>query len=397
MSLDFMPSPASDRPGLLIRDPYHFSDAMLIVPPPLVECLQCFDGEQTDLDLRESLVRITGELDVGQLEKHLIETLSASGFLEDETFERMREERTKAFAELPVRAAAHSGAAYPEDTAELRGTLDRYMSVDGNNGVGAGKLVGIAAPHVSPEGGWRSYGAAYRALGPELRDRTFVVLGTSHYGEPERFGLTRKPFATPYGTARTDTALVDRLEAAGGNSVAMEDYCHSFEHTIELQVIFLQHLYGPDVRIVPVLCGQFARSLYEGGRPEDDDGVRRFFGALGDLAASEGDRLFWILGIDMAHMGQRYGDRFPATADHGEMQDVAERDQARIERVNAADAEGFWERVQERRDDLKWCGAAPVYTFLRAGAATRGELLRYEQWNIDPHSVVSFAGMGFYK
>jgi len=60
MNLDFMPSPVEDRPGLLIRDSYQYSGATLIIPPVLVQCLQCFDGQQTGLDLRELLVRITG-------------------------------------------------------------------------------------------------------------------------------------------------------------------------------------------------------------------------------------------------------------------------------------------------------------------------------------------------
>ena len=47
MNLDFMPSPSPEHPGLFIRDPYKFTDAMLVIPPPLVECLQCFDGAQT--------------------------------------------------------------------------------------------------------------------------------------------------------------------------------------------------------------------------------------------------------------------------------------------------------------------------------------------------------------
>ena len=47
MTLDFMLSPSPEDPGLFIRDPYRFSDAMLIVPPPLVECLECFDGRHT--------------------------------------------------------------------------------------------------------------------------------------------------------------------------------------------------------------------------------------------------------------------------------------------------------------------------------------------------------------
>src|SRR3954469_15372301 len=86
MNLDFMPSPVEDRPGLLIRDSYQYSDATLIIPPVLVQCLQCFDGQQTSLDLRELLVRITGELDVGAIQQHLIDTLSNAGFLTDDTF-----------------------------------------------------------------------------------------------------------------------------------------------------------------------------------------------------------------------------------------------------------------------------------------------------------------------
>ena len=44
---------------------------MLIIPPSLVECLRCFDGRQSKLDLRSALVRITGDLRVGELEQHL--------------------------------------------------------------------------------------------------------------------------------------------------------------------------------------------------------------------------------------------------------------------------------------------------------------------------------------
>jgi hypothetical protein len=76
---------------------------------------------------------------------------------------------------------------------------------------------------------------------------------------------------------------------------------------------------------------------------------------------------------------------------------VEARDQARIQRINALDADGFWELIQQDRDDLKWCGSSPFYTFLRTAPKARGELLRYEQWNIDERSVVSFAGIAFTK
>jgi len=393
-----MPSPSPENPGLLIRDPYRFSDAVLIVPPPLVACLECFDGLQTELDLRALLVSLTGSFEVEQIVRNLVETLQNAGFLEDETFAHMRAGKRREFAELPVREPAHAGSAYPAEPGELRETLAEYMEDGaGETAAGADGLFAIAAPHVSPVGGWQSYQAAYRMLRPEHRDRTFVILATSHYGEPEKFGLTRKRFRTPLGESETDTPLVDWLAERGGSAVEMEDYCHSFEHTVELQIVFLQHVLGPNVKVLPILCGPFAHSLYQGGKPEDHDGVKRFLDALGELGDRQGNRLFWVLGVDMAHMGARYQDSFEAVAGRGVMQDVGDRDEQRIARINAMDAAGFWDLVQQRHDDLKWCGSSPFYTFLKTAPEARGELLRYEQWNIDERSVVSFAGMAFRK
>ena len=394
-NLDFLPSPLQDRPGLVIRDPFQYSDATLIIPPALVACLEFFDGTRTGLDLREFLVRLTGDLKVSDLEQHLVESLSSAGFLEDENFARRKEQAERAFASARWRNAAHAGSGYPGEITALNETLRGYM--DGMAPAPANRVLAIAAPHVSPFGGAEAYRAAYAALSPADAERTFVILGTSHYGAPERLGLTRKPFITPLGEAITDTALVDELARATGDAAAMEDYCHAVEHSIEFQVVFLQHLFGPGIHIVPVLCGAYAHSLYGGGLPEEDDHVRRILGALGDLAAREGNRLLWVLGIDMAHIGRRYGDAIEATADQDEMEEVARRDHARIERVEAGDARGFWELVQENQDDLKWCGSAPLYTFLKAVPSARGCLLRYQQWNIDEQSVVSFAGMQFHS
>jgi MEMO1 family protein len=393
MDLDFMPSPVEDRPGLLIRDPYHYSDATLIVPAPLVACLEFFDGQQSDLDLKQALVQITGELDVHELQEHLTSTLSSAGFLHDDAYEQLRDTRCGDFARAPERAAAHAGSAYPDEVSELRATLRNYMGEQ--RPAASDGLVAIAAPHVSPFGGWECYQAAYNLLTPEYSDRIFVVLGTSHYGEPDRFGLTRKPFVTPFGTARTETGLVDEIERRGGDAVKMEDYCHAVEHSIEFQVIFLQHVLGPDVRILPMLCGPFANSIYRGGLPEDNPRVAQVFDTLGDIAAREGKRLMFVLGIDMAHMGRRYGDRFPALANVDEMAEVEARDRRRIDHINGGDAGSFWGEVQRNHDDLKWCGSSPLYTFMKAAPGARGELRQYQQWNIDEQSVVSFAAMSF--
>jgi len=389
-NLEISLSPVADRPGLFIRDHFRYSDAQLIVPPLLISGLQLFDGARTDLDLQQELTRVLGVAEIGSVAENLFQALSGAGFLENETYAIMKQRRLTAFAESPVLPAPHAGSAYPAEIEPLRSVMQGYLEGAAST---QQRVIGVAAPHISPHGGWQSYRAAYQELAPDLRDRTFVVLGTSHYGQPNMFGLTRKPFATPFGTTRVDSALVNELGSQPG--VLMEDYCHAVEHSIEFQVVFLQAIFGPDIRILPVLCGSFWRGGQLGGLPEDDERVKRFFAALGEIAEREKDRLFWVLGVDMSHMGERYGDKFAAHADRDEMSLVRERDMLRIEQINASDARGFWDLVNDNGDDLKWCGTSPFYTFMKAVPQARGITQRYEQWNIDENSVVSFAGISF--
>ena len=152
---------------------------------------------------------------------------------------------------------------------------------------------------------------------------------------------------------------MDRLASRCGEAIDMEDYCHSTEHSIEFQVLFLQRVFGGDIRILPILCGSYAKSFYEERAPEGHEPVKRFIGELGEIGAELGDKLFWILGVDMAHIGRRYGDKFIAIAGQDVMAEVEERDRERIKRINEGDAEGFWELVRQNQDDLKWCGSAP--------------------------------------
>jgi AmmeMemoRadiSam system protein B len=392
-----MPSPVADSPGLLVRDPFRYAEGALILPPPLVPCLLLFDGRHDESDLREALCEMTGAAEADALLGHMMDTLSGGGFLDDAVFADLRDRKHRAFAREPSRLAVHAGAAYPSDPGELHRLLARYLNEapPTPGALAAGELVGIAVPHVSPEGGWRSYGAGYATLSPALRDRTFVVLGTSHHGQPERFGLTAKPFRTPLGLTSTDDDLVQRITDAAGDAASVEDYCHAVEHSIEFQVVFLQHLYGPDVRVVPILCGPFVQATVVGGRPEDDPGVARVLATLHGLAETEKGRLFWVAGVDMAHVGRRYGDRLEARSGEGALLEVEALDRDRCARLADGDGAGFWAAVQRDSDPLRWCGASPLYTLCQAARPRGGALLHYEQWNIDPGSVVSCGALAF--
>jgi AmmeMemoRadiSam system protein B len=408
--LDLMPSPLPEQPGLVVRDPFRYSPATLIIPPLLARCLGCFDGAHDEAELRATLARLAGRVTVAEAARRLVDALSEAGFLEDQRFEDLRGAREREFAATETRLPAHAGQAYPIEPAPLTETLRGYFEARpaGATAPTPTAVRAIVAPHVSPEGGRSSYAQAYRALPAdhaERADRTFVVLGTSHYGEPDRYGLTRKPFATPFGLARTEVGLVDELARAAPDAVAVEDYCHAVEHSIEFQVVFLQHRFGPEVRVLPVLCGAFAAGPRARRPPEASERVARFIGALGELAAREGPRLTFVLGVDFAHIGRRYGDGFEARVGQGPLAGVEARDRARLERIAAGDAGGFWELVAGSPgpddeggpgdDQLKWCGTTPLYTFLRALPEARGRLLSYEQWNIDDASVVSFGALAF--
>ncbi len=411
-----MPSPVPDRPGLLLRDPYRYAEETLIIPPLLVRGLALFDGEQTDLDLQVHLSHLVGEIIPTEIVEGLIHALKNHGFLETSEFDARRAGRHADFARASSRLAAYAGSAYPKQEAELRRQLDSFLapvraavpSRDDHSVIPPGgpkgvtnseSLIAVAAPHVSPVGGWQSYAAAYNRLPATLAENaeetTIVLLCTSHYGQPERFGLTRKPFDTPFGRLQVDTARVDWLESQASQAIVMEDYCHAIEHSVEFQCIFLQHALGSGFRILPILCGPFVEATLTGAPPERDEGVNRFFDALGKLSRLNGDRLFWVLGVDMAHVGRRYGGPTIARANEGEMVEVAGQDKTRLDRVCAGDAEGFLSLVADDGDPLNWCGFSPIYTFLRAVNGAQGSVVRYDQWNIDEESVVSFAALEF--
>ncbi len=381
-NLDAMPSPDPEQPGLLLRDSFGYSDRVLVIPPQLVRGLQFFDGQHTDNDLREWLVRVTNSFDVGPQLENLIGVLSESGFLDNEVYHGLRDAAHQAFRDLPVRPAAFAGGAYPECPEDCRRYLDQFQEGLEDLPPATGKLIGVAAPHVSYEGGWECYRDAFTALKAMGPERTFIILATSHYGEPEKFGVTRKPYATPFGETTPANELLDELAALAPDALIEEDYCHVMEHSAEFHVLWLQYLFGPQVKVLPILVGSNF----------NDSPSSPMYEALRTLAARHGDSLGWVLSIDMAHMGPRYGDEVEFA--EGDVR-IEAKDQQRVAALSSGDIAAFWRDVREEDDPWKWCGSSPLYTLYQALPGVRAEMLRYGHWNIDESSVVSFAGMRF--
>src|SRR5262245_47706300 len=87
--LELSPSPVAERSGLLIRDPFCYSSSILIISLFLVFCLLLFDGQHTELELREALVRVMADVRVGEILAQLRDALFGGGFFWDQRFEKL--------------------------------------------------------------------------------------------------------------------------------------------------------------------------------------------------------------------------------------------------------------------------------------------------------------------
>jgi AmmeMemoRadiSam system protein B len=149
------------------------------------------------------------------------------------------------------------------------------------------------------------------------------------------------------------------------------------------------------VRFVPVLCGSFEGAL-RSGLPEDDPEVREFLEALSATLQERGERACCIAGVDLSHLGRRFGQEL--TLSEAFLKQAEDEDRLMIDRILARDAEGFFRLIQKERDRRNVCGVPAIYTLLRLlGDSAPGRLLDYAQAVEEPtQSVVTFMGAAFY-
>jgi AmmeMemoRadiSam system protein B len=382
-----------------LRDPAGYTAAVLMLPVTLVELLSMLDGEHSVVDIQAALMRRHGELVERVRIEGLIRSLDEQGFLDSPAFAARRQAEDRAFLEAPTRPASHAGGAYAADPDELRTMIDGFFVPPEGPGPVAGRgpgqpVRGLIAPHIDLHRGGPAYAWAYRDLAERGDADVFVVFGTCHAGMPDPFALTRKPFETPLGPAPVALDIVEALAARAGQDCFASELAHRHEHSIEFQAVFLRYLYAGrrDVAVVPVLTSFVHEALHRGHGPEDDPRVARFLDALADTVATCGRRVAFIAGADLAHVGPRFGDPEPVSAE--ELSRLEREDRAMLAAVETGDAAAFFESVRRDGDRRRICGLSPIYALLRATGGAAGSLRRYAQWP-DPAGVVTFASVVF--
>ena len=400
--LEALPHSEGEKPIILLRDPTQIGEQTLVVSPQLYQLITLFDGTNSVLDIQTFLTKQSGQIVSREQVVGLINQLDDVYFLDNENFRQKREEVVREFKWQTVRPAHLAGVSYPADEIELRELLGSfYQEVDGAGLPDARlyrRIRALVAPHIDLRLGGATYTHAYRRLAESDPPDLFVILGTGHMGVPNCFSVCVKDFETPLGIAEADIEFAESFKRAAGSDAFGEELSHRNEHTIEFQLLFLQHaLTSNPFRIFPVLASFSYADLILPSRKKGAcaEQVHNFVQALQSAEASTGRRVCFIASVDLAHIGPRYGDSF--TPDPGTVEDVKAKDLEMLAAIAAGDSEGFSNFVASEQDRRRICGFPCLYTLLQYLQGQEGELLAHSHGQIDATgSFVTYASLVFH-
>jgi len=398
-NLQIIPAQVSGEKMLVFQDPERWCEELVILPANLAPILQYFDGSHTIRGIQEQMMRQNQELIPSDQIRELTKELDEHLLLDSDRFRSYVQGQMKEWMESQVRKPVLAGQSYPAEAQELKKFLDEfYVSGPGmpeeNKG---GQLKAIIAPHIELKGNGQVYASAYKKLLEESQAELFIILGTGHHPLEDLLVFSEKSFQTPLGIAETDREFIRAVKKRLKKRSRLGDFSHRREHSIELQVIFLQHLLlgKRNFKIVPILTGSFQLMVELGFSPEQDLLIRDYINALKEQIKEEGRKIALIASVDLAHLGPRYGDReFYAPIREEE---IKADDWKMLAHLEKRDPEGFFQEIARSKDQRKICGLSPIYFTFKIAEPERAELLKWSVW-YDPNarSAVSFCAMALY-
>jgi AmmeMemoRadiSam system protein B len=259
------------------------------------------------------------------------------------------------------RDPAVAGRFYAGEPARLAREVDAFLAAAGE----PVRALGLVAPHAGYVYSGAVAGAVY---GHVIVPERVIVLGPNHTGLGGRICLWADGrWDTPLGRVPVDAGMSEAL--LGSPLVERGREAHLYEHSVEVQVPFLQRR-QPRLSIAPLCLGPLGFAECEALGKE----VARVAAANGALV---------VASSDMSHY-------LPAAQ-------ARAKDERALERLLALDPRGLHEVV--RREHITMCGFVPATVMLVAAremGATRAELVRYGhsgETTGDDRSVVGYAGV----
>ncbi|MGB3907965.1 MAG: MEMO1 family protein [Methanomethylovorans sp.] len=146
-----------------------------------------------------------------------------------------------------MRQAIVAGKFYPANPEDLWKELDncfKGIAIDPRPGI-----KGAVVPHAGYIYSGRVAAHSYAVM--PVAD-TYIVFGPNHTGYGSPIALSTETWSTPLGQVGTDRELAKRL---AGSMIDQDELAHRFEHSIEVQIPFLQYRFKHDFKILPVCMG----------------------------------------------------------------------------------------------------------------------------------------------
>ncbi len=149
----------------------------------------------------------------------------------------------------PPRSPAVAGTFYPREKEALLAAIKESFLCERGPGrvprktdeLPARKIVAGVVPHAGYVYSGPVAAHLYLELGEARPPKTVVILGVNHHGTGGLFTLSDEDWATPLGVVPTDREL---LKALGRPPVEIDARSQRLEHSIEVQLPFLQYLWG---------------------------------------------------------------------------------------------------------------------------------------------------------
>jgi AmmeMemoRadiSam system protein B len=251
-----------------------------------------------------------------------------------------------------MRHPAVAGQFYAGDETGLRDEIERcFMSPLGpkrlpSPGKGRRRIKGGIAPHAGFmfSGGIASH--LYAEIAEDGVPKTFVILGPNHTGRGSGIALSSEDFETPLGVAKVDEELV---KAIGRGLVDVDNTAHRSEHSIEVQLPFIQYL-SDDFTFVPI-CMAF----------QDYDAAVSVGEVVRGAVKDTGRDVVIIASTDFSHYVS------PTTA--------KEKDGKALKAIEAMDPKELYRVVTD--ENISMCGYGPVMAMMVACPGGKARILKY--------------------
>ena len=389
--IQIIPTQYQKKTVYLIEDPLGLVPTGLILNQDTINILAVLSQCRSFQEFTYQLTRLQGGVMVNQENvTSIFQKFDDWRLLHSETFQDAKRQAIADYLKQPVRLAALAGHGYPAEKEELNRQLDIVMKnvMIASSPIPENRKVrAIIAPHIDLRVGTETYGIAYQYW-PQWVPKRILLMGTGHRLSGAFFSVTTKDFETPLGVLHTDKDAVEKIRHMGGAALASNDIAHRKEHSLELQIIFIQKcLQGRKVPIIPILCGSFHSIMEAVQRPSEYLQIAVVLSALRDLTMQP-DTLI-VASVDLSHIGPKFGHRF----DSRNLEEKARlHDREIMQSLETGDVKKLWDTVYKERDKYNVCGFSTLATLLEITGDVKGSIVDYNLWHEDAtNSAVSFA------